>query len=153
LDEEVWNEFATDLPRLRQTARAIKEAYDALPALNIEQDFELDEEFPEGKILTRLHKLRERKVTLVRRKKEHIIKEKGTLECEVCGFDFQMFYGEIGRGFAECHHITPLSELKAERKTKLSDLAIVCANCHRMLHRSREWRSINDLKNLLTTRS
>lgn len=153
LDEEVWNEYAPDLPRLQQTARAIKDVYKTLPTSHIEQDFDLDEEFPEGKILTRLHRLRERKGTLVRRKKEQVIKEKGTLECEACGFDFQRCYGEIGRGFAECHHIIPLSELKAERKTKLSDLAIVCANCHRMLHKSRKWHSVSDLKNLLSARS
>jgi 5-methylcytosine-specific restriction protein A len=153
LDEEVWNEFASDLPRLHRTAQAIKEVYDSLTIFQIEHNFEHDEEFPEGKILTRLHRIRERKVTLIKRKKEQVLKEKGKLECEVCGFNFQIFYGELGKGFAECHHIIPLSALKAEQKTKLSELAIVCANCHRMLHKSREWRSINDLKSLLAARS
>ncbi|EOW9267990.1 HNH endonuclease [Vibrio cholerae] len=38
----------------------------------------------------------------------------------------------------EAHHIIPLSELCSVdgSKTRLEDLAIVCSNCHRMLHRA-----------------
>lgn len=36
-------------------------------------------------------------------------------------------------------------------ETKIEDIAIVCSNCHRMLHRKRPWLSINELKQLLTT--
>jgi predicted HNH restriction endonuclease len=34
--------------------------------------------------------------------------------------------------------------------TKVEDIALVCSNCHRMLHRKRHWLSINELKQLLT---
>jgi predicted HNH restriction endonuclease len=30
----------------------------------------------------------------------------------MCGFDFKDKYGELGEGFAECHHTIPVSELK-----------------------------------------
>jgi hypothetical protein len=50
-----------------------------------------------------------------------------------CGFDFAEFYGAIGERFAECHHVRPLHE--GQRRTYLRDLAILCANCHRMPHR------------------
>lgn len=63
---------------------------------------------------------------------------RGKLVCEVpeCGFDFQKTYGEIGREYAQVHHLIPLSKSPKEgRSTKLSDLAIVCANCHAMIHR------------------
>jgi 5-methylcytosine-specific restriction protein A len=65
----------------------------------------------------------------------------GRLECEVCGFDFFETYGERGNGFAECHHKLALSH--GTRSTYLRDLAVVCANCHRMFHRgdSLTWRS------------
>lgn len=36
----------------------------------------------------------------------------------------------------EVHHLIPLSELTEERPTKLADLCLLCANCHRMIHRS-----------------
>ncbi|MCB9108759.1 MAG: HNH endonuclease [Anaerolineales bacterium] len=52
------------------------------------------------------------------------------MACEVCEFDFAQVYGELGYGFAECHHLVPLSELGESRRVRLADLAIVCANCH-----------------------
>jgi predicted HNH restriction endonuclease len=68
-----------------------------------------------------------------------VLRATGSLVCEVsgCGFDFFRTYGELGREFAECHHRVPLSLLAGVRETRLEDLAIVCANCHRMLHRGK----------------
>lgn len=57
------------------------------------------------------------------------------LICEGCEFSFADKYGPRGDGVIECHHTLPLSALKAGVKTKVSDLALVCANCHRILHR------------------
>ncbi|HRJ59350.1 MAG TPA: HNH endonuclease [Anaerolineales bacterium] len=57
-------------------------------------------------------------------------------KCQVCGLKFEKMYGkELGAGFAEAHHLVPLSQLKGVVKTSLDDLRTVCANCHRMLHR------------------
>ena len=56
-------------------------------------------------------------------------------ECQVCAHRFEEAYGPIGHEFAEAHHIVPLSQLRESVKTRLEDLATVCANCHRMLHR------------------
>jgi 5-methylcytosine-specific restriction enzyme A len=71
----------------------------------------------------------------------------GKLSCEVlgCGFDFLEVYGEIGRDFAQVHHRKPLSDRTRPIKTSLSDLAIVCANCHAMIHRGEECRPIETL--------
>jgi predicted HNH restriction endonuclease len=96
-----------------------------------------EEEEVEGRTLLRLHMFRERNPRLVKRKKKSVLETTGSLECEVCGFDFRMVYGKLGEGFAECHHRTPLSELAGAILTRLVDLAIVCSNCHRMLHRQR----------------
>lgn len=148
LDEEVWNEFAADRGRLRSVAQAITTNYDSVVKLQVDGVGQ-DEVFVEGQLLTRLHTYHERSSPLIKRKKALVLKETGKLACEACGFDFQAAYGELGRGFAECHHITPLSKLKGTRKTKLSDLAIVCANCHRMLHKSRRWITPGELKELL----
>jgi len=87
----------------------------------------------------------------VRQKKAQALKKQGVLKCEVCGFDFQVAYGELGEGFIECHHTLPLSELKPGQKTRLKDLALVCANCHRMLHRAGSSVTLEDLKGLLTS--
>lgn len=58
--------------------------------------------------------------------------------CQVCGFSFEREYGQLGRGYIEAHHLTPLSELTQDSPPRLSprdDFAVVCANCHRMIHR------------------
>lgn len=57
--------------------------------------------------------------------------------CKVCGFDFERAYGELGRGYIEAHHLTPLSILPPNQPVTLSpvdDFAVVCSNCHKMIH-------------------
>lgn len=150
LQEDVWNEFAADLPRLRRTAEAIRQNYQSALLSGEEDRGETeDEEYPEGKILFKLHKVRERNATLIKKKKQRVLEKTGSLACEVCGFDFNKVYGALGYGFAECHHVLPVSSLPPEYQTKLSDLAIVCANCHRMLHRGQRCLSIAGLQQVV----
>lgn len=106
------------------------------------------EEYREGRELLRLHRRRERSPKAVRRKKETVLAASGKLLCEVCDFDFAVAYGDLGVGFAECHHRVPLAQLKVERRIRLSELAIVCANCHRMLHR-RPMCSVEELRKIV----
>jgi 5-methylcytosine-specific restriction protein A len=150
LQEKVWFDFAGDPDTLRQTAAAITRAIeDQTEATSTFLDWELDETFVEGEVLTRLHLIRERNTKAVRRKKERVLAETGRLACEACQFDFYAVYGPIGKGFAECHHTRPLAELPGSRSTRLSDLAIVCANCHRMLHRANPRITLQGLRTLI----
>jgi predicted HNH restriction endonuclease len=75
----------------------------------------------------------------LRRERSHLLatecKIRDNYECKVCGLTFAHVYGKLGVGFAEAHHRVPLSQLKEHVKMRLRDLATVCANCHRMLHR------------------
>ncbi len=103
----------------------------------------------EGRTIFKLHRTRERDSKIIKRKKEDVLTKTGKLECEACGFDFKKTYGDLGEAFCEVHHRVPLSELQAETKTSLKDLAVVCANCHRMLHRMKEGMSVKALKSLL----
>ncbi len=105
----------------------------------------------EGRELLRVHRSRERNQRLVARKKRDVLAETGRLACEACDFDFAEAFGPLGEGFAECHHTLPLALAVGERRTKLSELAVVCANCHRMLHR-RPWHTIIELRELLRSR-
>lgn len=107
------------------------------------------EEPMEGKLLTMLHKYRERDRRIVKRKKEQVMDEFHRLVCESCEFDFERAYRARGKGFIECHHKTPLSETDVGRKTKLEDLALVCSNCHRMIHRNRPWLTVDQVRELL----
>jgi hypothetical protein len=110
------------------------------------------EEFLEGRRLLRLHRSRERNRKLVARKKQMVLAATGHLACEACGFDFAAVYGSLGQGFAECHHTLPFAQAAGERRTKLGELVVVCANCHRMLHR-RPWHTVAELRALLPSRS
>ena len=153
-DKEVWNEFAYDKTRLKRVARAIRSALD-VPAINLgmQQSILLDDEsFTEGKILTCLHNVRERNPKAVMAKKKKVLQQTGKLICEVCDFDFYEAYGDLGEGFIECHHIVPLAKITECTDTKVSDLALVCANCHRMLHRLAKVFSVNELKKIMNAR-
>ncbi|MBY5516208.1 HNH endonuclease [Rhizobium leguminosarum] len=86
----------------------------------------------EGAAQLRTHLRRERSKSLVDRFKLELT----SFACSVCGFDFFETYGDLGLGFIEAHHKLPISQLLPGAKTRLEDLAPVCSNCHRMLHRS-----------------
>jgi len=104
-----------------------------------------DLETLEGTAGIRQHIYRERSPALVRQKKA----QAKDLKCEACGFDFLKEYGERGEGFIECHHDIPISESGKGRKTKLSELSLVCSNCHRIIHRTRPWISVAELRKLV----
>lgn len=105
--------------------------------------------FPEGGLVERMHRARERNSALVAHAKRKALAETGKLECQVCKFDFFERYGEVGKGYIEAHHIVPLSELSGTTQTKVEDLALVCSNCHRMIHRKRPWLSPAMLETIL----
>lgn len=149
LDVAVFTEFTNDRDRLATLAERIRAAVMAGETTETEEPEPDFEEAEEGAILTRLHRVRERNRKLVRQKKAKALKSAGTLVCEACSFDYSERYGELGSGFIECHHRLPVSELTPGAVTKLDDLALVCANCHRMIHRRRPWLTIEALAELL----
>lgn len=67
----------------------------------------------------------------------------GSVFCENCEFDFAKAYPVIGEGFIEVHHKKQLAALMPSEKTYISDLALLCANCHRMVHRSKPPHSLD----------
>ena len=61
------------------------------------------------------------------------------LRCQACDLDFEERYGKIGKGFIEAHHLKPIAKLEegvAVTYDVAADFAVLCANCHRMIHRS-----------------
>lgn len=150
LDKEVFEEFANDRQRLHTIAHQIKEVIRNEPLrqslVQIENDESVEQDaVQEGQVLYRLHKYRERNAAIVASKKKAVMRATGTLACEACAFDFFRTYGDIGYGFIECHHTQPLAYYPAAAPTKLDDLAVVCANCHRMLHRKPGVMTISEL--------
>lgn len=72
--------------------------------------------------------------------------------CQVCGFNFEKSYGKHGENYIEVHHIKPLSTLIKEKEIDpKNDIAVLCSNCHRMVHRDKNnVLSLVDLRNLLS---
>lgn len=149
-EEVVWNLYSSKPDKLKIIVKNIYSfiTSDTIIPLTRETFFD-EEESEEGRILTKTHRYRERDPKLIKRKKEQVLKQEGVLVCEVCRFDFFTVYGNRGEGYIECHHTKPVSQLTPGEKTKISDLSLVCSNCHRMVHRKQPWLSISELKNLL----
>jgi len=148
-DAAVFDRFRDDyvtLGKLADALRAMAAAGDA-PSTPVEDEAEVRE----GRLIYRLHRDRERNASLANKKKRRALDADGHLRCEVCQFDFASKYGSLGAGYIEAHHVVPLAQGAEDRRTKLSDLALVCANCHRMLHRAQPWISPPELVDRLTT--
>lgn len=96
-----------------------------------------------------MHLQRERNQTIVRNKKKHAL-SLGSLDCEVCGFSFSRTYGEEAKGYCEVHHLLQLSEVETSTKTYIKDLAILCANCHRVVHLSNPPFTLSAVKSMLS---
>lgn len=150
----VWAEFAEDPTMLKAVVKSIRVAVESDNAEAIISASSADEpeiyEAKEGKILTRLHRTRERSRKLVETKKRTVLATGQCLACEICGFDFEKFYGIKARGIIEVHHIRPLHTLRPGENTKLDDLALVCANCHRVIHSQRKWLTLEEAKALVS---
>lgn len=105
--------------------------------------------FPEGRERFKQHRYLERDSAITRKAKRKRLAEAEKLECDVCGFNFESKYGDLGKGFIEAHHVIPVAKLDGKAKTKTSDLGLVCSNCHRMLHRGPAPLSISDLRRVV----
>lgn len=99
------------------------------------------------------HLKRERNSSIVKKKKREVLAKTGALRCEVCDFDFAKVYGEHGFEFCEVHHLLPLHKSDGVIATELNDLAIVCSNCHRIIHRMNPMPRISELSEVVTENS
>lgn len=92
----------------------------------------------------RAHICIERKSSIVKK-----VKRVQGVVCRLCGLTFLKGYGSIGSDFIEVHHLVPIASRKGQ-KVELdtrNDFAVLCANCHRMIHR---YRDPGDLKGFLS---
>lgn len=101
----------------------------------------------EGRSRLVLHLQRERNQTLVRKKKE----QAASLDCEICRFSFSRAYSGAASDYCEVHHLLPLSKVEKTTRTRMEDLAILCANCHRVVHMrdGSEPYTLNEVRSML----
>lgn len=119
---------------------------ESVPYAGLAPDLDIMSAATEGgrKLVT--HLVRERSQAIVAAKKQQVLTAAGQLVCEVCRFNFKAFYGILGEGFCEVHHRIPLFDVDSSRETRLEDLAILCSNCHRMIHRGVPFLTVEELR-------
>jgi len=135
--EEFADEVALIKGRQTTTWSISEKAFDKILEIS---DLNLNKISPPDKITTKTEG--GRKVVISNRYERRVstrnqaIKIHG-LKCKVCDFDFEELYGEWGEGFIEVHHIQALADNKGEEieTNPETDLTVLCANCHRMIHR------------------
>lgn len=97
-------------------------------------DFIVDYVGKEGKEKIRTHRTKERDRKIVALAKLAFKNKFGKIFCECCGISFGDTYTPLGEDFIEAHHKVPLQQVKGEQETKIEDFAMLCPNCHRMVH-------------------
>ncbi len=150
MDREIWAELGANPAEVKRLAALIRAGIAA-----DQQTFESDEpegvEFYEGRLLTRTHIRRERSASL---RRALMRKRQGNaMHCDVCGEAHSGLPQELREAAFEAHHIIPIAAVGAGA-TKLSDVALLCATCHRLLHRlialRRAWVGLEEAKALIT---
>lgn len=130
-DRAVWAELGALPAAVKSLASLIRAGVTASESA---EPASPDTEFVEGRIVSELHSRREREPKL----RERLLSARrvgGKLFCEMCGAPPLSNNAEINEAHFEAHHIIPLSHT-GTRITRLSELALLCANCHRLLHRA-----------------
>jgi 5-methylcytosine-specific restriction protein A len=74
-------------------------------------------------------------------------------KCSACGFDFERMYGELGKGFIEIHHLSPLGSSGHCEVDPIRDLRPLCPNCHAMVHRRSPILEIAELTALMAAKN
>lgn len=97
----------------------------------------------------RKHLIVERNSSLTKK-----VKKRKGYKCEVCGFDFYEKYGNIGKNFIEAHHLIPISTLDVGKyQVDLDkDFAVLCSNCHSMIHKLEDPSDIKILKEIIKSK-
>lgn len=149
VDREVWEEFGHDRFRTKQFAQLIRAGIEVVD--EVREERAAYEVFAEGRVVTETHLRRERDPSL----RERLLddrKKKSELRCEICGRGPAAADAALAEAIFEAHHVLPLAA-GGERKTRLTDMALLCACCHRMIHsaisQQRRWLSIEDARSLI----
>lgn len=132
-DREVWADFGGRPDEVRRLAAMIRAELSADALVAGEAAEQEEEEFVEGRILTRKHLVRERNRKL--RAKLLAKRRPEGLRCDACSRDYGEVPEYLRTSVFEAHHVVPV-HLAGERKTRIEELALLCASCHRLIHRA-----------------
>jgi 5-methylcytosine-specific restriction enzyme A len=151
MDRHIWSEFGSRPDEIRSIAELIKAGVKVAITIPERVDNYEDDEFFEGRILTELHKRRERNPN-VRKRLLSSRRRSGRLACDLCSGHSLSNDPVFEDASFEAHHTMPISMAMA-RVTRLADLSLLCANCHRLVHRAisskKRWLTIDECRKLL----
>ena len=106
----------------------------------------------EGRLLVRLHIYRERNRNFVRRVRKHYRSlGRGRLVCHACSCVPIEIYGPSGESCMEAHHKVPIEELQPDSVTVVSDMAMLCASCHRVVHSEKPCLTVERVNELVVS--
>ncbi len=75
-------------------------------------------------------------------------------QCQICNFDFEKVYGNIGKDFIHVHHIVDISTIAENYKINpIKDLIPVCPNCHAMLHKRKPAYTPKEIKSMILVKT
>jgi len=133
--KEIWEEFEGSHEIVFELATQIKTEITAGSIISKElMPVDSDQKSAqEGKWVLAKHFRRERSPVLRKKKLYEQMTQKGLNYCEACNQDGSDYNCEPEK-ILEVHHTVPLHKNAAEVETKLSDLQILCANCHKAVH-------------------
>lgn len=152
MDRQVWAELGSTPEEVRRLSDVIRAGIKIAESTG-RLDDDGEEEFLEGRVLTALHKKRERNPK-VRRMLLKARRKAGRPICEMCLSTCMSTDKRLEDAMFEAHHLIPISSAMT-RKTSLQDLALLCANCHSILHRAisveRRWLGVSEGRKLLSS--
>ena len=150
MDRTVWSEFGSTPDKVKEIASLIRAGV-VFAESDRESLVDDDEEFFEGRVITQLHKRRERDHKL----RERLLAARrriGKLTCDMCQVQSKACDPILEDATFEVHHLMPIA-MAMERMTRLVDLALLCANCHRLIHRAisvrKSWLGIKEGQGLV----
>lgn len=149
-DRAVWAELGERRNEVDQLAELIRQSVSVGESSENGMDWD-EEEFFEGRLLTALHKKKERHRN-IRAKLLASRRKRGALTCDMCRCETSSTKVKFEDAAFEAHHMLPMS-MAMERKTQLKDMALLCANCHRLLHRAialnGQWLTIDEARRMI----
>jgi 5-methylcytosine-specific restriction protein A len=155
MDRQIWSEFGSRPDETRLLAELIRAGVKFASTMPEAVESHEDDEFFEGRLLTEVHKRRERNPN-VRKRLLASRQRLGRLACDLCRGHSMSDDPTFEDASFEAHHTMPISMVMA-RMTRLADLSLLCANCHRLVHRAisskKRWLSIDECRELFGRRA
>lgn len=149
MDRHIWQEFGNRPDEVRRLARLIRDGIGA--SEDIADESREEPEFYEGRLLTRLHLYRERNPRV--RARLLLSRRADGLRCEICDQTYSHIPQEMVEALFEAHHVIPVAEA-GERRIRVQDMALLCACCHRLIHRAisvkGRWVSVAEVRSILS---